>query len=325
MLFLCLAALLVALFACGDSREPLAPEPVAVAGLAVTPTSATVTVDSLVRLAALVTDSSGNPLEGVVVSWASSQAVVAAVDDTGVVRGVAPGLATITATADGVSDSAAVTVLPGVASVTLSPSSWAMVREATVQLQPILKDDEGKTLEGRRVTWASSETGVATVDSAGLVTGVGPGSATITATSEGRSRSANVEVAVVSFVSISTGYFHSCGLTTEGSVYCWGSNGYGQLGNATTQASATPVLVSGDLSFAYLSTGMNHACGVSIQGAMYCWGRGDGGRLGNGETVSSNVPVTVAGGLSFASVSAGWDHTCGVGIDGAVYCWGGNA
>ncbi len=320
VLLLCLAV-----FACGDNHELLGPGPAAVARLAVTPTSATVIVDSLLRLTALATDSSGNPLEGVVVSWASSEAAVAAVDDTGLVRGVAPGLAIITAEVDAVSDSAAVTVVAGVADMTLSPDSWAMVREGTVQLVATLRDMAGNVLEGRAVTWNSSDTWVATVDSTGLVTGVGPGSATIMATSEGRSRSANVEVAVVSFVSISTGYFHSCGLTTDGSVYCWGSNGYGELGNATTQASATPVLVSGDLSFAYLSTGMNHACGVSIQGAVYCWGRGDGGRLGNGETVSSNVPVTVAGGLIFASVSAGWDHTCGVGIGGAVYCWGGNA
>jgi alpha-tubulin suppressor-like RCC1 family protein len=325
LLFLCLAALLVALFACGDSREPLAPEPAAVAQLAVTPESATVIVDSLVRLTALATDSSGNLLEGVVVSWVSSEAAVAVVDDTGLVRGVAPGLAAITATADGVSDSAAVTVLPGVASVTLSPSSWAMVREETVQLQATLKDEEGETLEGRRVTWGSSETGVATVDLTGLVTGVGSGSATITATSEGRSGTAEITVTVISFTSIRAGgLYHACGLMTDGAVYCWGGNNYGALGNGTTEGSLSPVPVSGGITFAFLTTGDYHTCGVATDGTAYCWGHGDSGQLGNGETSSSTVPVAVAGGLRFAAIAAGSEHTCAVTTTGSTYCWGAN-
>ena len=140
-----------------------------------------------------------------------------------------------------------------------------------------------------------------------------------------------VPVAVVgglTFTQISTGDLHTCGVTTGGAAYCWGSNNAGQLGTGDTTRSASPVAVVGGLTFAMVSAGDRYNCGVTTGGAAYCWGYGPTGNLGDGRGGDSATPVAVAGGLTFASVSAGegygYDHTCGVTTDGVAYCWGAN-
>ncbi len=125
------------------------------------------------------------------------------------------------------------------------------------------------------------------------------------------------------FVSVSVGFFHTCGVTTSGAAYCWGDNTTGALGDGTTASSTTPVLVAGGFTFATVSAGYFHTCGVTTSGAGYCWGGGTSGLgLGDGTTFFSSTPVAVAGGLTWAALSAGYFHNCGVTTAGAAYCWG---
>ena len=112
----------------------------------------------------------------------------------------------------------------------------------------------------------------------------------------------------------------SCGLTTTGAAYCWGSGQQGQLGNGSTNSSSVPVPVSGGLTFSALSAGFSGTtCGVTTSGAAYCWG---GSPLGDGTTNSSLVPVAVAGGITFTALSVGNGIVCGIDTGGAGYCWG---
>jgi alpha-tubulin suppressor-like RCC1 family protein len=111
-------------------------------------------------------------------------------------------------------------------------------------------------------------------------------------------------------------------VTTGEVAYCWGSNGFGELGDGTTTSHPTPVAVAGGLPFLQVSAGFRHTCGTTTSRAAYCWGIGGEGSLGDGTGNPSLIPVAVAGGLQFGMVRAGWFHSCGVTLASVAYCWG---
>ena len=170
--------------------------PAPVATVTVTPGTPSIGVAKTVQLTATLKDSAGNTLTGRTVTWASGSTLIATVNSSGLVTGVAVGSATITATSGTVSGSTTVTVTPpaSVASVTVTPATPSIGVGNTVLLSATLKDSAGNTLTGRTVTWASGSTSIATVNSSGLATGVAAGSSTITAASGLVSGSAIVTV-----------------------------------------------------------------------------------------------------------------------------------
>lgn len=125
------------------------------------------------------------------------------------------------------------------------------------------------------------------------------------------------------FASVSAGAVYSCGVTTAGAGYCWGSNGYGALGDGTTTDRAAPVAVQGSLTFKTIAAGVYHTCGITTSGAAYCWGDGANGQLGTGfVSALGTSPQVVAGGLTFQAISVGELSSCAVTPAGASYCWG---
>ncbi len=176
---------------------------VPVATVAVTPASTSITPGQSAPLAAVVKDANGALLTDRAVAWTSSNTAVATVSGTGVVTGAAPGTATITATSEGKSGTASVTVaLVPVATVTVSPASVSLNPGQSTTLAAQLKDAGGTVLTGRTVTWSSSSTATATVTQSGVVTAVAVGTTTITASSEGKTGTATVTVALVPVASV---------------------------------------------------------------------------------------------------------------------------
>ena len=177
--------------------------PLPVASVSVTPATATIGVGQTAQYAAITRDAFGNPLGGRTVTWSSSNPGVATVNGAGQATGVAVGAATLTATSEGKSGTAAILVtnVP-VASVAVSPASASVQVGQTVQLAATPRDANGNPLSGRAVSWASSNTAVATVSGSGLVTGVRAGTATITATSEGQGGTATITVSTVPVASV---------------------------------------------------------------------------------------------------------------------------
>src|SRR6266566_1401407 len=176
---------------------------VPVASVGVSPGSATVAAGQSVQLTATPKDANGTPLSGRTVTWSSNNTSVAIADVNGNVTALAPGSATITATSEGQSGTAAITVtnVP-VNSVTVTPASASIQQGQTVQLTATPKDANGNALSGRVVTWSSSNTSVASVNTGGFVTSSAAGSATITAASEGKSGTSAITVTSVPVASV---------------------------------------------------------------------------------------------------------------------------
>ena len=133
---------------------------------------------------------------------------------------------------------------------------------------------------------------------------------------------------------ISAGGIHSLALDSEGQIYAWGYNYYGQLGNGDTTDSNTPVKVdaSGVLAgktITQISAGFFHPLALDSEGQIYAWGYNYNGQLGNGDTTDSNTPVKVdtsgvLAGKTISQISAGGAHSLALDSEGQIYAWGSN-
>lgn len=125
---------------------------------------------------------------------------------------------------------------------------------------------------------------------------------------------------------ISAGGWHTCALSTEGAVLCWGSNSYGQLGNGTTLDAMTPITVTGlDSGATAITSGTWYSCALAGPDHVKCWGSNSDGQLGNGSTTDSLIPVDVSGiGSGVTAIAAGNYHTCVLTSSSGVKCWGEN-
>ena len=129
-----------------------------------------------------------------------------------------------------------------------------------------------------------------------------------------------------SYTSISTGANHTCGISTDGSLRCFGEGLYGQLGAGMQFFPRNdPQLVSGSLTFKSVSAGMYHTCAIGSDDRAYCWGQGIFGKLGDGTGDSRYTPTMVPDATTYSqiSTSADGEHTCGITRDTKkLRCWG---
>lgn len=126
---------------------------------------------------------------------------------------------------------------------------------------------------------------------------------------------------------ISSGNEHSCVITAERGLKCWGFNGPGALGNNSEQYQiASPVDVVGLAGpVAAFSGGAEHSCAVLVDGRAQCWGSNSHGRLGDGSNVDRRSPVLVQGlPANVQRISAGGAHSCAGLSNGETWCWGYN-
>jgi uncharacterized protein YjdB len=171
-----------------------------VATVTLTPQSGYLYVGEASAFGLTLKDAAGNVLAGRQVSWSSSTPSVANVANDGRLTALSSGTSTITATSEGKSASALLTVLTRppepapVATVTLSPSAGALYVGQSGTFVVTLKDASGNVLTDRPREWSSSNSAIASVAANGLISGIAVGTATITVTSEGKSGSATVTV-----------------------------------------------------------------------------------------------------------------------------------
>src|SRR5579884_3346311 len=127
-------------------------------------------------------------------------------------------------------------------------------------------------------------------------------------------------------VAIAAGLRHSLALKNDGTVWAWGDNSVGELGDGTTTDRNTPVQVSGLDNVIGIAAGASHNLAVRSDGTVWAWGSNDMGQLGNGDTGGySTKPIQVSGGMTNArAVAAGLVHSLAVKDDGTVWAWGDN-
>lgn len=135
-----------------------------------------------------------------------------------------------------------------------------------------------------------------------------------------------LEVPVGAAEHLALGYFHVCVALTAGGVSCFGSNGWGELGNDDlgSEPQPSPVTVVGIEDTRQLAAGQQFTCAILQDRGVACWGDNRNGQLGDGTTTFSTVPKTIVGFGDVAQIAAGRKHTCAVTLDGALYCWGRN-
>ena len=119
--------------------------------------------------------------------------------------------------------------------------------------------------------------------------------------------------------------YHLCARKADGTLWCWGKNDSGQIGDGTKSASApkpTQVAALG-ADVAEVAVGYYHTCARKKDGSAWCWGANDYGQLGDGTTTSSPTPVRVTAlGNAAAHIATGTQHSCAIKNDGTLWCWG---
>ncbi|HEX4684671.1 MAG TPA: hypothetical protein VH277_18275 [Gemmatimonadaceae bacterium] len=137
------------------------------------------------------------------------------------------------------------------------------------------------------------------------------------------------------WTSVSVGGDHTCGLKSDGTAYCWGSNEFGQLGIAQSDTtcgggstavyacSLTPQAVETDVKFSSISAGERHTCGITTDRRAFCWGANESEQISDIAPTGPTL-VEITSTLPWVQISAGFTHTCAVRSDGALFCWGSN-
>lgn len=131
---------------------------------------------------------------------------------------------------------------------------------------------------------------------------------------------------------VATGQAHTCAIIAEnpslgGSLWCWGYDGYAQLGAAgPAQHTPQPVAAQSTADWLAVGAGANHTCGVRASGMLQCFGDGRSGQIGTGGAVEQDgLGGTVDGASDWVAVGVGNDSSCGIrGADRRLYCWGDN-
>lgn len=244
--------------------------------------------------------SGGGVVPGVSFTWRSSDPSVATVDGGGLVTAVTNGAAAIEASASGVTGQADVAVRAG-------DLEWLEIRAGGI-------NGCGVTSHGTAYCWGDDVHGQ-----------IGDGT-----TANWRLTPVRVRAGLSYLHTVTIGGGHVCGLTAEGTAYCWGNTFFGEGGYGVSGevVQTSLVAVSGGHRFTELRASGSHTCGLTVAGRAWCWGINDHGQLGDGTTMNRDLPVAVAGDLTFRQIDAPTtpldNHTCAVATDGAAWCWGTN-
>ena len=127
------------------------------------------------------------------------------------------------------------------------------------------------------------------------------------------------------YADISLGWKHTCALTAMGEVFCWGSNGHGELGNNSLTESSTPVFIPKLKGIKKITSGTSHNCSLDENGVVKCWGDNYYGQAGCVDCPTEQFsPRDVSLPGPAIDISSGGSNNCALLENGDIYCWGSN-
>ena len=122
---------------------------------------------------------------------------------------------------------------------------------------------------------------------------------------------------------VSAGGGYSLAITTGGTVWAWGANNVGELGDGTTTARSAPVQVPGLSGVRQVAAGFRHSLALKSDGTVWAWGANNFGQVGDGVFSSTQLtPVQVTGLTGVTKIAAGFDFSLALRSDGSVWAWG---
>ena len=126
--------------------------------------------------------------------------------------------------------------------------------------------------------------------------------------------------------SVAGGWFHTAAIKTDGTLWLWGYNSSGQLGDNTITHRISPVqTIAGGTNWKSVAGGSYHTAAIKTDGTLWTWGRNDYGQLGDNTITNRSSPVqTISSGTNWKSVAGGWYHTAAIKTDGTLWLWGYN-
>lgn len=124
---------------------------------------------------------------------------------------------------------------------------------------------------------------------------------------------------------ISCGASHTIALKSNGTLWAWGANASGQLGNGNYSNSNVPVQIGSDTDWAMISAGDEFSLALKTNGSLWGWGRNDNSQLGDGTIVSKNLPIQIGNQTNWEHISAGATHCLAIKTNGTLYGWGVNS
>ena len=170
----------------------------------------------------------------------------------------------------------------------------------------------------KTITWNVKDAGAtgATISGNTLNT-TAAGTAVVTATIPGG-------IPADSIKAISAGVLHTIALKTDGSLWAWGYNGVGELGDGTNVDRNTPVRIGSETNWSAISAGEFRTIALKTDGSIWAWGSNYNGELGNGTNSVRNTPAQIGSETNWSAISAGLYHTIALKTDGSLWAWGRN-
>ncbi|MDO8804270.1 MAG: hypothetical protein Q7R35_07555 [Elusimicrobiota bacterium] len=138
----------------------------------------------------------------------------------------------------------------------------------------------------------------------------------------GQQASAVIEKLKIS--QIANGANHTVALKTDGTLWAWGYNGIGQLGDGTTVDKFAPVQIGTHKKWISIAAGAYHTIALKADGTLWAWGNNDAGQLGDATTANKSKPIRVGTDNKWISIAAGVRHTIALKSDGTLWAWGSN-